>query len=265
MSQDSIAPSPTTGKTSGGVSTVNHAIAVLKALPSSGASIGVNEIARITGLHKSSVSRLLTTMEKHQFVQRDSSNRRVGLGVGLVALVSPMLGNLDLMRMSKPILTELANETGETAILAVWNGREAVMLEQVIGPQAVVHYAWPGKTVPGHTTAAGKVFLAMLPNAFPQHPQAEYKRYTRYTRTAISEIAADLQLCRDKGYTMNDEENELESCGVAAPVFDFRNNVVAALSLAVPKHRFNEATLPKLINCTIDQAKKLSAHLGAIV
>lgn len=246
-----------------GIASVNHAIAVLKALPADGAPMGVNELARRTGLHKSTVSRLLATMERHQFVQRAAEDRRVMLGIGLVALVSPLVSNLDMVRIGKPIMSALATETGETTILGLWNGREAVMVELVIGPRAVVHVAWPGKTVPAHTTAIGKVFLACLPEgATAGAMTGTLQRFTQRTLTDPAALADDLALCRARGYAVNDQENELESCGVAAPVRDFRGNVVAALSLAVPKHRFDSNSQEALAGRVVAEARKMSTQLG---
>ncbi|MDN5927579.1 MAG: IclR family transcriptional regulator [Hyphomicrobiales bacterium] len=244
-----------------GIASVNHAIWVLIELPPTGGSIGVNELARRTGLHKSTVSRLLSTLEAYQFVQRDQENRRVRLGIGLVALVMPLLGGLDIMRAGKPVLADLAIKTGETALLALWNGREAVIVDQVIGPQAIVHYAWPGKTAPAHTTALGKIFLAYLQIPLNE-PSLELKRMTEYTKTDAEALAADIRLCRERGYAINDQENELESCGIAAPVYDFRENIVASLSLAVPKHRFDEKIRVLLAGHILAAARNLSQQLG---
>ena len=106
--------------------------------------LGVTEIARKVDLHKSSVSRILATLEKAGYVERDDSSGRFRLGLGLIALTGPLLANLDVRRMAHPELAALTQRTGETSALMVWNGHEAVVVEQVSSPKQVKHTASVG-------------------------------------------------------------------------------------------------------------------------
>lgn len=246
----------------GPIASVGTAIALLKALPADGTHLGVNELARRLGLHKSKVSRLLSTLARHDFVDRDPRNGRFALGVGLIALVGPMLGRLDVAKVAKPVLDDIARETGETAFIALWGGEEAVMVEQTIGTRAVVHYSWPGKSVPAHTTAAGKVFLAFLGEAMVKRAlEGRLARRTPATITSRAALMAELAHVRARGYAINDEENERESCGIAAPVSNFRGDVVAALTLAIPKHRF-VGQLKTVPDAVVRAAREVSRRLG---
>src|SRR3954471_9727025 len=106
--------------------------------------LGVTEIARKVDLHKSSVSRILATLEKAGYVERDHGSGRFRLGLGLIALTGPLLANLDVRRVAQPELVELTQRTGETSALAVWNGHESVVVEQVPSPKQVKHSASVG-------------------------------------------------------------------------------------------------------------------------
>jgi DNA-binding IclR family transcriptional regulator len=246
-----------------GIAAVTHAVSLLKALPPDGTAVGVNELARRVCLHKSTVSRLVATLDRHELVQRDAENGRVSLGMGLVALVAPLLGNLDVVKAAKPILKTMAEETGETVSLALWGGQEAVIVEQTLGARSVVHYAWPGKTVPAHATAAGKIFLAFLPpDAAERVPQGDLRRCTPRTITDPAALALDLERARRRGFAVNDEENELESCGVAAPVRNHRGELSAALTVAIPKHRFDPSQQETMARAVLRGAERLSRRLG---
>ncbi|MFI5011791.1 MAG: IclR family transcriptional regulator [Hyphomicrobiales bacterium] len=247
----------------GGVAAVNHAITLLKALPSNGGSLGVNELSRRVGLHKSTVSRLLSTLGQHEFIERNGGNGQINLGIGLIALVSPLLGKLDVVKAAKPILDMVARETGETASLALWSGHEAVMVEQTLGSRAVVHYAWPGKCVPAHTTAAGKAFLAHLPAAVLDKVLASgLKRHTPFSIVEPAALLCELDDVRRCGFAGNDQENELESCGIASIVRNFRGEPAAALTVAVPKHRFDAQQRDAIIVAVLRAADQLSRRLG---
>ena len=250
------------GESKSGVAAVHHAIALLKALPSNGASIGVNEVARRIGLHKSTVSRLVTTLGQHDFVARNTEGNGITLGMGLIALASPLLGKLDASKLAKPLLDLVARETGETCILALWSGTEAVMAEQTLGSRAVVHYAWPGKCVPAHTTAAGKVFIAHLPSALENVIARGLPRQTRFSVTDPARLRRELVQIRSRGYAVNDQENELESCGVAAIVRNLRGEPCAALTVAVPKHRFRPDQREAIADVVTRAARDLSRRLG---
>lgn len=246
-----------------GVGAVHHAIALLKALPSDGRPIGVSELARQIGLHKSTVSRLVATLSQHDFIERQDGDGGVRLGMGIVALLSPLFGKLDVSRFAKPILDMIAAETGETANLALWRGTEAVMADQTLGSRAVVHYAWPGKCVPAHTTAAGKAFLAHLPcDALEKLLAGGLRRYTKFSIINPVELRRELETVRQRGFAVNDEENELESCGVASVVRDFRGEVCAVLTVAGPKHRFEPRQREAIAAVVVRAAEELSRRLG---
>src|SRR3990172_8475448 len=104
------------------VAAVSHAIAILGTIHTAGRSSRVNEIARRVRLHKSTVSRLLATLESHGFVERNAENGTFALGVSLVALVGPLLANLDVVKMARPVLQAMALESGETVCVAMWKG-----------------------------------------------------------------------------------------------------------------------------------------------
>lgn len=256
-------PMVATAEGTPGIAAVEHAVGLLKLLAASAVPLGVNELARRAGLHKSTASRLLRTLERHQLVRRDAEHGRVSLGLGLVALAGAMLAETDVIALARPVLATIAAETGETVSLALWNGREAVMVEQVLGTRAVVHYTWRGKAVPAHSTAAGKVFLAFLPEAAVRPVlEGPLPAHTPSTIVEPGALAAEIARVRRDGYALNIEENERESCGVAAPALDFRGQVAAVLNMAVPMHRFGAEQRRHLAALVMHGARDLSTQLG---
>ncbi len=258
-----VAPTDAAGRRRQGMSTVEKTIAVLKALPTKEPALGVNEIARRVGFHKSSVSRILATLEHHGFVERDAESGRVSLGFGLVALTSPLLANMDVVKIGRPALDRLAIECGETASLSIWSGDEVVLVEQTMGNRAVAHVARHGGRVPGHCTAGGKALLAHLSDEDLEKFLAnKLPRFTPNTITDPDQLRHQLVEIRARGYALNDQEHDLESCGVAACVYNARGKVIAVLTAAVPKHRFLKHHQQDLITIIVRYANELSARLG---
>ncbi|WP_368680993.1 IclR family transcriptional regulator [Rhodococcus opacus] len=127
--------------------------------------LGVTEIARKVDLHKSSVSRMLATLEKAGYVERDEGTGRYRLGLGLIALAGPLLANLDVRRVAQPELEELTRRTGETSALMVWNGHESVVVEQIPSPKQVKHTAAVGTRYDTYASSSVQVFLSEMPQA----------------------------------------------------------------------------------------------------
>lgn len=246
-----------------GVAAVAHAATILRMMDAGEPEIGVNELARRIGIHKSTVSRLLATLEHFDFVKRNRDNGRFSIGMGLIALVGPIISDMDLAKLARPYIDRLAREQGETTSLGLWQGNEVIMIEQVPGSRAVTHLARAGARVPAHATAAGKMFLA-----FQQESQlAEFfsrglRRYTANTLTREHEIRAQLEAARRDGFAINIEEFQMESCGVASMIHGQKGAPVAALTLAVPKHRFTETYQKELAQLLLDYAAELSRGLG---
>jgi DNA-binding IclR family transcriptional regulator len=240
---------------------VDHAVLLLKLLAESGEPLGVNELSRRLGVHKSTASRLLRTLERHHLVRRDADHGRISLGPGVVALAGPMLGEMDAIAVGRPIVQALAEETGETVSLGIWNGREAVIAEQVLGTRNVVSYT-RGRAVAAHSTAVGKTFLAFLPDAAVRPVlDGPLPRFTEFTIVERTALEAEIKQIRQLGYAINYEENELEACGIAAAVFDFRGEVAIVLNVAIPSFRFKEQK-ESLAKIVVDHARKLSSQLG---
>src|SRR4051794_22779047 len=252
-----------TATVSAALGPVDHAVLLLKLLAESAMPLGVNELSRRLGVHKSTASRLLRTLERHHLVRRDAAHGRISLGPGVVALAGPMLGEMDAIAVGRPIVEALAEQTGETVSLGIWNGREAVIAEQVLGTRNVVSYT-RGRAVAAHSTAVGKTFLAFLPEAAVRAVlESSLSRFTPFTIVDRAALEAEIRQIRQKGYATNCEENELEACGIAAPVFDFRGEVAIVLNVAIPTFRFKEQK-ENLAKVVIDRARELSSQLGYV-
>src|SRR5699024_5030904 len=99
--------------------------------------VGVTEIAQQVCLHKSSVSRLLATLESEGWVEQDPSTRKYQLGLGLIAIAGPLLANLNVRQVAHPYLRQLAADSRETTVLAVWEDSAAVTVEQIVSDRTV--------------------------------------------------------------------------------------------------------------------------------
>jgi DNA-binding IclR family transcriptional regulator len=240
-----------------------NGIRVMQAFSVTEPVLGVTEIARRVELHKSSVSRILRTLEQAALVERDADTGRYRLGLGVIALAGPLLANLDVRRVAAAVLAELAERTRETASLMVWTGAGAVSVEQVPGPQLIKHAAAIGTRYTGVTSASVQVFLAALP---PGRVRALLDEGAITGATGPDAVAACLQRLdgvREGGVAVNDGESAVDEVGVSAPVRDHRGETVAAVLLSAPRYRVSPAVLDLLVDAVRTAAAEVSSRLGA--
>ena len=246
-----------------GTSALQNGIQVLKTFSREEPVLGVTEISRRVGLHKSTVSRILATLEENTLVERHPTNGRFRLGVGVIELASPMLANLDVRRLARPILEEITRVTGETSGLVVWNDGAAVVVEQTASPRRVKHTIPLGTQFHGHANASVKVFLAEVSSEeLQQRIESGLKRYTERTVVDPEKYLKDLQSVRKLGYAINDGEISLEEVGISAPVRDHRDRAVAAILMAAARYRTTPETAEELGPQVKQAAAEISVRLG---
>lgn len=258
--QDDTAPDSSETR---GVSVLLNGIAVLGSFTSEEPLLGVTEIATRVGLHKSTVSRILATLEQADLVERDEVSRRFRLGLGVIAMAGPLLANLDVRRAAYPALQELSERTGETAALMVWNETEAICVEQVPSSHQVKHTTPLGTRYNTAASSSVQVFCATLD---------EHRVRTLLNRGALSYPGLDdatidtylkrLNEVRQRGYALNYGETSLEEVGISAPVHDHRGHHTAAVLLSAPRFRIPKEQLTVLGEAVHETAAKITSRLG---
>ena len=238
---------------------------ILRCLASDPPLVGVSEIASVVGLHKSSVSRMIATLEEADLVERDAESRRIRLGRGLLGLVAPLLPAVRVVDAALPQLVDLAQRCGETISISVWDGAGAVNLEQVLGGKAVKHYAARGSRNPAHATASGKLLLAFTAaDRTDRVVRRELRRFTPRTICTRSALLTEIAAIRRQGYAVNEGEWSVDVGAVAAPVRNDKGIVVAAITATVPMYRFAATNRRTLVEQVRDTADRVSTRLGFV-
>ncbi len=246
----------------GSVHSVDRAISVLQVLARGGPET-VTEIAAQLGLHKSTVFRLLATLEARGLVEQNTSRGRYRLGYGVVQLAAGAAKKHDLSVISRPICQELAEVVGETVNIAVPDGTDVVAIDQVIGPASVTSVNWVGERTPMHAAAAGKVFLADLAEGDLRHRvSAGLKRFTERTLVDPDTLVERLAEVRERGYGVTFDEYEPGLAALAAPIRALDGRVIAAVAISGPTFRINDETIPRLATHVVAAADEISQRNG---
>ncbi|MGI8827433.1 MAG: IclR family transcriptional regulator [Chloroflexota bacterium] len=243
---------------------VDKALGLLWAFDGSRAELGVVELARKAGLSPSNVSRLLSSLVQGDVVEYNEATGRYRLGMGLVRLASLVTDRLDLRTLSRAHLAALVESTQETASLNIFTGDQAVTIDFVPSPRAVVSLVHLGRRGLVHCTSVGKLLLAcQRPDVWDRALSRPMLRFTPRTIVDPEILRADLCGIREQGYALAEEEREPELNAIAVPVHGLHGEVVAAIGLQGPAHRFNRGAMLHALPALRSEAEKLSRELGA--
>lgn len=246
------------------VQSVERAIAILRAFSREKPERGVSELSRELGVHKSTVYRLLATLERYGLVARNPETERYRLGLELLILAAQVAEHMNLREIARPHLRELSERCQETVNLAILHEGQVMDVEQFAPPvRSVKNIGWVGRRMPAHCTAAGKVLLAHLPpKKLERFLQSRLERLTPRTMTDPDRLREELARVRERGYAIAEEELEDGLNAVAAPIYDHAGAVNAAVSLAGPAFRIPPAMFPHLAGLLLETCDKISAEMG---
>ena len=244
-----------------GPSAIRSVIAVLRCFTAQDPLQGVTEIAVQVGLHKSSVSRILATLEEERIVERDESTRKFRLGLGLITVAGPLLAHLDVRRISLPVLQEISRTSEETSALVVWNGDEAVTVEQVPSPRQVKHTTPLGTRYYTALNASVRTFLAhLVPEDLTQWLDRSGSPAGGYA--GLDNLMANLEKIRACGSALNRGLTSPDEVGICSPVRDHRGEVVAGVMILAPEYRIGDEVLDNLNDVVLAASLDISRRLG---
>lgn len=243
--------------------TVIKALHILRVLGQSDRPLGVVEIARRLGLHKSSVSRLLATLRAEGFVGRDGLTERFIVGPTVVSLAGSALRQMDLRQLARPILERLASDSGETVNLAVPAQGGVINIDKIASQHYIRDIGWIGRQSPFHATATGKVLIAWLtPRERRALVGATLSRHTPETITSWSALERELERVRRQGYATGREELEPGLVAVAGPIHGEADRPVATVSVSGPSTRLGPAEVKAYADLVVAAGREISARLS---
>lgn len=242
--------------TSVGTQAVDRASAVLTTVLASTEPVTFADLAASTGLPKSTLSRLTTSLERNGLLQRTAAGAwQPGTAITDYALsVRP---EDDLLRIAQPFLDALGELTGETVNLAVPVGGEVRQIAQVDSTYMLGAVNWLDRPVPFHCSALGRVFLAF---GTPL-PPGRLPRLTECTITSRADLEVALDRVRTEGVAVVDSELEPGLVAVAAPIRSADDTVIAAVSVSGPGVRLTPVEIAGVARALLDTAAQISAAL----
>lgn len=222
------------------------------------------DIARLSGYSKSSIFRILCTLEDCGYVAKNRDERTFRMSRKLAALGYAAFGESNIVERSMDILRQMRDRLGETAMLGAMLDDGCVMIEQAPGTQPFKFLGEIGMRIGFHASAPGKAMLAFLPKEEVDRKvkRINFERYNENTICDRESFYRELDFVKSRGYAFdNGEEIEGVNC-VGAPIFDAHGYPVAAIWITGPRERIKTSQLDEVGKIVKSYAGEISGRLG---
>jgi DNA-binding IclR family transcriptional regulator len=244
------------------VAVIERVADILESLSESDHELGITEMSQRLGLGKSTVYRLVTTLVKRNYLEKNPLNQKYRLGSTILRLGLVGLRSLNLRNLALPIMERLREKTGETVTLSQKSELHRIYIAQVESRMEIRQTVEVGRSYPLYLGGSGKVILAYLSPEEKASVLAEAGQDIRH-RVNISLLQRELEDIKQKGYSISRGERIADAASVAAPVFDHDLSIIGSMSVAGPISRLTLERQTGFVPALLEHANELSRKLGA--
>lgn len=247
------------------VQSVIRAFDILSAFTVERPALGVSEIASLLRLNRTTVHRLLTTLEGCGAVQRIPQSQKYTIGTHILRLANVFFHYSDVRSVGMPTIVSLRDATDHTAALHLREQHSRVVIAQAESRQDLrVTYPDLGTPIPLHVGAPGKAILAHLRPEEIDHYLGTQSLTSVLVNTPISEssLRAELERIRTNGFSVTSQERRLGVLSVAAPIFNATGAATASVNVSAPLQRVTEEQVAELSALVLQAGRTISAQLG---
>jgi IclR family transcriptional regulator, KDG regulon repressor len=244
------------------VQTVDRAITLLKIIANSRSPVSLAELVEQTGLNRTTVYRLLSTLEKHDLVEREIATKGYQIGYETTRLVDGSTKYAPLIRRSLASMERLRDIFDESVLLGVPKAFQVLTIAQLNTNHSIRIVDYVNLTSPLHCSSNGKILLSTFSDEeldiFLERP---LEKLTPFTITDPDELRKELQIVRERGFGTTFGELDENENGISAPIKDKDENIVAFLSIAGPGFRFTKDKVLSAALHVISTANEISKKL----
>ncbi len=241
------------------VQSVERTFSLIELLCKNGA-LGVTELAAASGLNKTTIFRLLSTLVKMGYVRQKKTNEKYELTLKFLRLSSDTLSKIDVRSYAAPYLKNIPKITGETVHLVERSGNDIIYIDKFESPvNSIRMVSRVGLSLPMIYTAVGKAIMARLneEEIINIWNETEIVKKTDNTITELSDFLKEIDSVRKKGYAADREENEAGVCCVAAALPDIYGEPKYAVSVSAPAVRMSEEKIAEIGALVMEICEKI--------
>lgn len=227
------------------------------------AELTFQEIVELSGMPKSSVYRMLLSLEEMKFLEK-KEDAKYRLGTIFLTFGRLVSSRMNIRQIAEPIMRQLHSEEHQAVNLAILEGDEAVYIEKIDEFQKVKLYTSVGRRSPLYGGACARAVLSFQSDQFIEQylERVELKAYTNNTITDRQQLLATIEEAREKGYTISKSELENHTASLAAPIYNSDGKVIGSLSVAGIEIEFSDRAIEHLSKKVKIAAHKISEEIG---
>lgn len=247
------------------VQSINRALDIVESLAVQQSGLSLTDIAGEVGLPKSTVYRIISTLVKRGYVDRNTDgNYKIGLK--LIEAVSYHINSLELQTQARPYVLQIAANLGLTSHLGVMDGDKVVYIEKMDVLSSVKMYSQIGLRTHAYCSSLGK---CMLSNYSKEELNAvmancSFIKFTPNTIGSIEELHDEMSIVRKQGWAMDNEEYERGHRCIGAPIYDYRGDIIAAISASGDKHVLTDDRIESVAEYVKATALEISKGMGYV-
>ncbi len=247
--------------------TVERTVQILEYLAraSKNGGVGISAVSREFDIPKSSVSDILYSLLELGFIEYENEMMKTfKLGEGAVRFGLGALEQYDLKNIIHPELIKLHKQTGYTAFAGIRTDSDVTYIDKVEGASAIRFAIGAGSTRPLHLTAIGKALLAGFDNDSVIDIMGDscYVTHTSNSICNVRRLLREMDKVRKNGYALENFEDNDYTYSIAAPIFDIKNKVCAAVCISLLASDITEEQIAELTHTVSSAAKRISESLG---
>jgi IclR family KDG regulon transcriptional repressor len=245
------------------VQSLDRAFDILELLSREQHGLNLTEIGNRLDLHKSTVYRLLQALKERGYIDK-SAQGSYRLGMEFIELSSLYLNNLELKTEAQPILRELSSLSGNTAFLATLQESEVVYIDKMETHNSLRKYSIIGQRAPLYCTALGKSMLTGKTEEQIRslYQERELKAFTERTIKSVDALVVEIEKIRRRGWSLDDEEYEQGLRCIGAPIRDYRDEVIAAVSTSGYASVITRERVEEVAGYVVKAARDISRRMG---
>jgi len=246
------------------VQSIDRVFNILELLSREHEGLSLTEISQQLDLPTSTVFRLLSVLRGRNYIEKNDSTNVYRLGLGFVELTSLYLNNIELKTEAQPYLRTLSKATGQVVFMGIQQEGELVYIDKYEQYNEMRNYCFIGQRRPLYCTALGKMLLTTFEDEEIRqlYKNKEMKAMTSNTITDPESLIREVHENRKRGYSMDNEEVELDMFCVAGPIYDYRGIIIAAVSTSWDLINHRDADKQRNIDLVTKTALDISIRMG---
>ena len=248
-----------------GVQSIERALDIIEAVAANKNSAVLTKIAEKTGLHKSTAYRIIATLLKRGYLKKNEDGT-YKIGLKLIEAVSYYIDSLELQTEVRPYIAQITAKFGLTSHLGILEGDKVVYIEKMDIFSNIKLYSQIGLRMHAYCSSLGKCLLANFSNAQLRSimGRTEFTRFTPNTITTIEALQKEIDSVRQRGWAIDNEEFEIGHRCIGAPVYDYRGDIIAAISASGSTTILTDERIPEIVEYLKQTAAEISQNMGYV-